>query len=150
VLINALHGEDLPVYGDGTNIRDWLYVDDHARALYLIMTQGQLGEKYNVGGRNERTNLQVVHRICNLVDTMSPSEHPRRDQITYVTDRPGHDHRYAIDATRLETELGWMAQENFESGMEKTIRWYLDNEAWWRPLHDKIYGGERLGLAAKK
>lgn len=146
VFINALHGEKLPVYGDGSNIRDWLYVDDHARALYLIMTQGQLGEKYNVGGRNERTNLQVVHSICDLVDKFSPANNPRREQITYVTDRPGHDQRYAIDATRLENELGWKAEENFETGMEKTIRWYLDNQNWWLPLHHKIYGGERLGL----
>lgn len=146
VFINALGGAPLPVYGDGSNIRDWLYVDDHARALFLIMNKGRLGEKYNVGGRNERTNLQVVHRICDLVDTMRPGDRSRREQITYVTDRPGHDHRYAIDATKLEKELGWRAQEDFESGMEKTIRWYLDNEKWWRPLHDKIYAGQRLGL----
>ena len=150
VFINALHGKPLPVYGDGSNIRDWLYVEDHARALYLIMTKGRLGEKYNVGGRNERTNLQVVHRICDLVDQMRPAaERPRREQITYVTDRPGHDRRYAIDAGKMESELGWQAQEDFDSGMEKTIQWYLDNEAWWRPLHHKIYGGERLGLEKK-
>ncbi len=150
VFINALHEKNLPVYGDGSNIRDWLYVDDHARALHLIMTRGRLGEKYNVGGRNEHTNLQVVHRICDLLDTMRPADKSCRELITYVTDRPGHDHRYAIDATRLETELGWSAQENFETGMEKTIAWYLDNEDWWRPLHNRVYGGERLGLAAKK
>ncbi len=146
VLINALHGKPLPVYGDGSNIRDWLYVEDHARALYLVLTKGRLGEKYNVGGRNERTNLQVVHCICDVLDDLRPVARPRRELITYVTDRPGHDQRYAIDASKLETELGWAAQDDFESGMAKTIRWYLDNENWWRPLHDKIYGGERLGL----
>ena len=146
IFINALNGDPLPVYGDGSNIRDWLYVDDHARALHMILTQGRLGEKYNVGGRNERTNLQVVHQVCDLLDDAQPSDNARRELITYVTDRPGHDHRYAIDATKLENELGWRASENFESGMEKTVRWYLDNENWWKPLHDKIYKGERLGL----
>ncbi len=147
VFINALHGEKLPVYGDGSNVRDWLYVDDHAKALHLILTQGRLGQTYNVGGRNERTNLQVVHRICDLLDEKRSNETSRRDLITYVTDRPGHDHRYAIDANKLESELGWRAKEDFETGMEKTIGWYLDNEAWWRPLHDKVYAGQRLGLA---
>ncbi len=149
VFINALHGKPLPVYGDGSNIRDWLYVEDHARALYLILRAGRLGEKYNVGGRNERTNLQVVHRICDLLDQMRPAARPRREQIRFVTDRPGHDARYAIDASKLENELGWRAQEDFDSGLEKTIAWYLDNEDWWRPLHQKIYGGERLGLMTK-
>ncbi|PHR60809.1 MAG: dTDP-glucose 4,6-dehydratase [Robiginitomaculum sp.] len=147
VFINALHGEKLPVYGDGSNVRDWLYVDDHAKALHLILTQGRLGQTYNVGGRNERTNLQVVHRICDLLDEKRPQGISRRDLITYVTDRPGHDQRYAIDASKLESELGWRAKEDFETGMEKTIGWYLDNEAWWLPLHDKVYAGQRLGLA---
>jgi len=146
IIINALHSKPLPVYGDGSNIRDWLYVDDHAAALHMIFDNGRVGETYNVGGRNERTNLQVVQRICKLLDKLKPADKPRGDLITYVTDRPGHDHRYAIDATKLENELGWRAREDFDSGMEKTVRWYLDNENWWRPLHDKIYGGERLGL----
>ncbi len=149
VFINALHGKPLPVYGDGSNVRDWLYVEDHARALYLILREGRLGEKYNVGGRNERTNLQVVHRICELLDELRPAARPRRELINFVTDRPGHDARYAIDASKLENELGWSASEDFDSGMEKTIRWYLDNEDWWRPLHQGIYGGERLGLVSK-
>lgn len=146
IFINALNGDSLPVYGDGSNIRDWLYVDDHAKALHLILIKGQLGEKYNVGGRNERTNLQVVERVCGLLDAVKPADKSRRELITYVTDRPGHDHRYAIDAGKLEQELDWRALEDFETGMEKTIRWYLDNEAWWRPLQQKIYKGERLGL----
>ncbi len=146
IFINALEGQPLPVYGDGSNIRDWLYVDDHAKALHIILTRGQLGEKYNVGGRNERTNLQVVRRVCDLLDEMMPVDKPRRELITYVADRPGHDQRYAIDATKLEDDLGWCAQEDFKSGMAKTIRWYLDNESWWRPLQKKVYKGERLGL----
>jgi len=146
VFINALSSEPLPVYGDGSNIRDWLYVDDHAKALHMILSKGKPGEKYNVGGRNERTNLQVVHRICDLLDDIKPLDTSRRDLITYVSDRPGHDHRYAIDASKLETELGWKAEEDFESGMEKTIHWYLKNENWWRALQKKVYKGERLGL----
>lgn len=146
IFINALQGDPLPVYGDGSNIRDWLYVDDHAKALHIILSKGQLGEKYNVGGRNERSNLQVIHQICDFLDDIRPTGTSRRKLITFVADRPGHDLRYAIDAGKLERELGWRARENFESGMEKTIRWYLDNEAWWRPLQKKIYQGERLGL----
>ncbi len=146
MILNAREGKPLPVYGDGSNIRDWLYVDDHVRALYLILAKGRLGEKYNVGGRNERTNLQVVHQVCDLLDTLSPDRNSKRQLVKYVTDRPGHDQRYAIDATRLEQELGWRAQEDFESGMEKTVRWYFDNEDWWKPLYQKIYRGERLGL----
>lgn len=146
MFINALHGKPLPVYGDGSNVRDWLYVGDHARALHVILTRGRVGEKYNVGGRNERTNLQVVERACALLDSLLPADRPRRELITNVTDRPGHDRRYAIDATKLEKELGWRAEENFDSGMEKTIRWYLDNKDWWKPLHQNIYKGERLGL----
>ncbi len=146
IFINALAGKALPVYGDGSNIRDWLYVDDHAAALHLIFAKGRVGEKYNVGGGNERTNLQVVSCICELLDKLVPVERPRSELITFVTDRPGHDQRYAIDASKLESELGWRAVDDFASGMAKTLRWYLDNEAWWRPLHDKVYKGERLGL----
>ncbi|MEM1389517.1 MAG: dTDP-glucose 4,6-dehydratase [Pseudomonadota bacterium] len=147
IILNALDGRDLPIYGDGSNVRDWLFVDDHARALYIIMTKGDLGEKYNVGGRNERTNLQVVHTICDLLDEFrAKGSGSYRDQIVFVTDRPGHDARYAIDATKLETELGWKAEENFDTGLRKTVEWYLSNDAWWRPLREKTYTGERLGL----
>lgn len=148
VILNALHCKPLPVYGNGTNIRDWLYVDDHAKALRLVVTCGRIGEKYNIGGRNERKNIDVVHRICDLLDRLAPKAQPHRSLITFVADRPGHDHRYAIDATKLETELGWRAEENFDTGIEKTIGWYLANEWWWRPLREKVYSGERLGLAA--
>jgi len=148
VILNALHGKPLPVYGTGHNIRDWLYVEDHARALHLVLQRGRLGEKYNIGGRNERRNIDVVHRICDTLDRLAPGKKSCRELITFVADRPGHDHRYAIDASKLETELGWRAQENFESGIEKTVRWYLANEWWWRPLREKVYSGERLGLAA--
>ncbi len=149
VILNALDGKQLPVYGDGSNVRDWLYVDDHAKALHLILTQGTPGETYNVGGRNERSNLTVVELICDTLDRLKPAAAARRQLITFVTDRPGHDHRYAIDATKLETTLGWRAEETFETGLEKTIRWYLDNEAWWRPLRERVYSGERLGLVVK-
>ncbi|EQA98607.1 dTDP-glucose 4,6-dehydratase [Sphingobium quisquiliarum P25] len=145
-ILNALEGRALPVYGKGENVRDWLYVDDHARALDLIIEKGVPGETYNVGGRNERRNIDVVRRICTVLDKLMPVEAPREGLIEFVTDRPGHDARYAIDATKLETELGWRAQENFDSGIEKTVRWYLDNAWWWRPLRDR-YEGERLGLA---
>ena len=150
VILNALHGKPLPVYGDGSNIRDWLFVEDHARALHLIASQGHLGETYNVGGRNERTNIEVVRTICAILDRLAPKSHPHADLITFVTDRPGHDARYAIDATKLETELGWRARETFETGIEKTVAWYLANEAWWRPLRDKVYTGERLGILEPK
>ncbi|WP_186393068.1 MULTISPECIES: dTDP-glucose 4,6-dehydratase [unclassified Pannonibacter] len=145
IILNALHGKPLPVYGDGTNIRDWLYVEDHAKALHLIGGAGRLGEKYNVGGRNERKNIDVVQSICAILDKLQPADRPRSELITFVSDRPGHDHRYAIDATKLETELGWRAEETFDSGIEKTVQWYLENEWWWRPLRDKVYTGERLG-----
>ncbi len=149
VTLNALEGKPLPVYGTGENVRDWLYVDDHAVALAMIADKGRLGETYNVGGRNERTNLQVVEAICDELDRLVPMDRPRRELIEFVTDRPGHDQRYAIDATKLETELGWRASENFETGLKKTIRWYLDNEAWWAPLRSDVYGGERLGVLTK-
>lgn len=145
VILNALHGKALPVYGDGSNVRDWLYVDDHARALVMILENGRAGEKYNIGGRNERTNLQVVERICDLMDAMAPKAPPHRDLIEFVTDRPGHDHRYAIDATKTENEIGWKAQEDFDSGIEKTVRWYLENRDWWEPIRNQVYAGERLG-----
>lgn len=145
-ILNALAGRALPVYGTGANVRDWLYVDDHARALDLIAERGQPGETYNVGGRNERRNIDVVRQICAVLDELVPASRPREELIEFVTDRPGHDARYAIDATRLETELGWRAEDDFNSGIAKTVRWYLDNEWWWRPLRDR-YDGERLGLA---
>ncbi len=145
-ILNALHGRELPVYGTGQNIRDWLYVDDHVAALDLIATKGRVGETYNIGGRNERTNLAVVEQICDLLDEMRPKETSHRSLITFVRDRPGHDLRYAIDASKLEQELGWQARETFDSGIEKTVRWYLANEWWWRPLREKVYRGERLGL----
>jgi dTDP-glucose 4,6-dehydratase len=144
-ILNALAGERLPVYGQGANVRDWLYVEDHARALDLISERGRVGETYNVGGRNERRNIDVVRRICSVLDELVPGNRPREELIEFVTDRPGHDARYAIDATKLENELGWRAQEDFDSGIEKTVQWYLDNEWWWRPLRER-YSGERLGL----
>ena len=144
-ILNALAGERLPVYGKGTNIRDWLYVEDHARALDIIVERGRVGETYNVGGRNERRNIDVVRRVCSVLDQLAPANRPREELIEFVTDRPGHDARYAIDASKLENELGWRAEENFDSGIEKTVRWYLENEWWWRPLRDR-YSGQRLGL----
>jgi dTDP-glucose 4,6-dehydratase len=146
-ILNALHGRPLPVYGTGSNIRDWLYVEDHARALHLIASEGRLGQKYNVGGRNERRNIDVVTTICGILDRARPKAEPHDSLITYVTDRPGHDFRYAIDASRLERELGWRAKETFETGIEKTVIWYIENEWWWRPLREKVYSGERLGTS---
>ncbi|MBB5047017.1 dTDP-glucose 4,6-dehydratase [Rhodopseudomonas rhenobacensis] len=146
VILNALDRKPLPVYGDGSNVRDWLYVEDHARALGVILAKGLPGETYNIGGRNERQNIDVVRQICTWMDRLRPAETSHHDLITFVTDRPGHDHRYAIDATKLETELGWRAHETFETGIEKTVRWYLDRADWWKPLRDRVYGGERLGL----
>ena len=145
IVLNAMAGRELPVYGAGDNIRDWLYVEDHARALDLIASRGRIGETYNVGGRNERRNIDVVRRICTLLDEPMPAAAPRESLIRHVTDRPGHDERYAIDATKLETELGWRAQETFDSGIAKTVRWYLDNAWWWQPLRER-YDGQRLGL----
>jgi len=147
-ILNALDGRDLPVYGAGDNIRDWLFVEDHARALDLIAEKGRVGETYNVGGRNERRNIDVVRTICAVLDKLRPTNAPRETLIRFVTDRPGHDARYAIDATKLENELGWRAQEDFDSGIAKTVQWYLDNEWWWRPLRDH-YDGQRLGLIAQ-
>lgn len=145
IILNALEGKSLPVYGNGANVRDWLYVEDHARALDIIAERGRVGETYNVGGRNERRNIDVVMRICDLMDQLRQREAPHSQLISYVADRPGHDARYAIDATKLETELGWRALETFDTGIERTVRWYLDNERWWRPLRER-YTGTRLGL----
>jgi dTDP-glucose 4,6-dehydratase len=152
MILNALEGKPLPVYGDGSQIRDWLYVEDHARALVLVATQGAVGETYNIGGHNEKKNIEVVETICDILETLRPSsENPElhgksyKDLITFVTDRPGHDVRYAIDASKIERELGWKPQETFESGLKKTVRWYLDNEWWWRAVLDGSYQRERLG-----
>ena len=149
VITNALMGRPLPVYGQGSNVRDWLYVDDHARALVSIVEHGRPGESYNVGGRSERSNIEVVRAICSQLDSQQPRSDgkPHDSAIAFVTDRPGHDFRYAIDPDKLEREIGWRAVENFETGLTKTIRWYLANEAWWRPLRGSRYDGERLGLA---
>lgn len=149
VILNALDEKPLPIYGKGDQIRDWLYVEDHAKALVTVVEKGVLGDTYNVGGRNERTNLEVVETICTLLDELRPlkSKGSYRDLITFVADRPGHDMRYAIDATKLETELGWKAEENFDTGIRKTVQWYLDNEWWWGPLRSARYNGERLGRA---
>ncbi|MDH2343410.1 dTDP-glucose 4,6-dehydratase [Bradyrhizobium sp. SSUT77] len=147
MIIKGLAGEPLPVYGDGKNIRDWLYVEDHARALALVLERGVVGETYNVGGRNERTNLHVVENICHLLDEISPgATGSRRSLISFVADRPGHDRRYAIDATKLERELGWRADENFESGLAKTVRWFFDNQRWWQAILDRGYQHKRIGL----
>lgn len=136
VTLNALAGRPLPIYGKGDNIRDWLFVEDHARALWLVLNQGICGETYNVGGHNERTNLQVVHAICAILDQLRPRADGKSyaEQITFVQDRPGHDARYAIDPTKIMTELGWQPEETFETGLKRTIQWYLENEAWWAPL----------------
>ena len=146
MIIKALAHKTLPVYGDGSNIRDWLHVDDHARALLTIVQRGKPGEKYNVGTRTEKTNLQVVRQICQYLDKKHPAASPRTDLISSVEDRPGHDQRYAIDPSRIETELGWKAQENFSTGLEKTIDWYLNNKSWWQPLIDNHDNIARQGL----
>jgi dTDP-glucose 4,6-dehydratase len=146
MVLNALDGLPLPVYGSGSNIRDWLYVEDHARALGLILRNGLPGQTYNVGGRNERSNVDVVKQICMCMDQAIGSGCRHERLIKFVTDRPGHDQRYAIDASKLENELGWRAQETFETGIEKTVRWYLERVDWWKPLRETVYRGERLGL----
>ena len=148
VTLNALEGRPLPVYGDGSQVRDWLHVDDHARALRLVLERGATGETYNIGGHNEKTNIEVVKTICSLLDTMVPdSPHaPHQSLITFVADRPGHDMRYAIDAGKIEKQLGWVPRETFESGIEKTVRWYLDNARWCQHVQDGSYQRERLGV----
>jgi len=148
-IINGLEGKPLPVYGKGQNVRDWLHVEDHARALAMVFTQGRLGQSYNVGGRNERSNLAVVEAIADILDEQAPSAlGARRRLINFVGDRPGHDLRYAIDAGKIERELGWRAKFNFEAGLRDTIAWYMNNAAWWQPLRDARYAGERLGKIA--
>src|ERR1700754_2202323 len=148
IIIRALAGEPLPVYGDGQNVRDWLHVEDHARALATVLENGRVGDTYNIGGRNEQKNLDVVRMICDQLDQLRPSRDgaPRRRLITFVTDRPGHDRRYAIDATKLETELGWRARETFDTGLKKTVTWYLDHEPWWREILERGYQSARIGV----
>jgi dTDP-glucose 4,6-dehydratase len=147
IILNAIEGKSLPVYGQGTNVRDWLYVEDHAEGLITLLTHGKPGEKYNFGGDSERTNLEVVERICAVLDGMIPGPEPRRSLIRFVTDRPGHDLRYAIDASKAHRELGWKPHQTFEDGIEKTVHWYLENSVWWAQSRTTTYRGERLGLA---
>ena len=147
VILNALGGKDIPVYGKGENIRDWLYVEDHADALLTVLQKGTLGRTYNIGGENEVKNIDLVKIICSLLDELRPAAKPYADQITYVTDRPGHDMRYAIDPTRIRTELGWRPSVTLEQGLRKTVEWYLDNESWWKALQARDGVGERLGKA---
>lgn len=150
MILNALEGKPLPVYGQGLQVRDWLYVEDHARALYTVLTDGQVGETYNIGGHNEKRNIDVVHAICELLEELAPAKPADvahyRDLITHVQDRPGHDMRYAIDASKIQRDLGWAPQETFESGLRKTVQWYLDNQAWCRHVQDGSYQRERLGV----
>lgn len=147
VILNALAGKALPIYGDGSNVRDWLYVEDHADALLLVVQKGALGRSYNIGGENERSNLELVETLCAILDQKRPRADGKsyKDQITFVTDRPGHDARYAIDPSRIREELGWRPSVTVEEGLEKTVQWYLDNEAWWRALQDRDGVGQRLG-----
>ncbi|MDE4175228.1 dTDP-glucose 4,6-dehydratase [Phaeobacter sp. PT47_59] len=147
VILNALAGKPLPIYGDGSNIRDWLYVEDHADALLLVLEKGVLGRSYNIGGENERTNLELVQTLCAILDEKRPRQDglPYKEQITFVTDRPGHDARYAIDPSRIRDELGWRPSVTVEEGLAKTVQWYLDNEPWWRALQDRHGVGQRLG-----
>jgi len=148
VILNALAGKPLPVYGKGNQIRDWLYVEDHARALVVVALNGEIGETYNIGGHNEKQNIEVVQTICSILDEVKPKDSKYAEQITYVQDRPGHDMRYAIDASKIERELGWKPQETFESGIRKTVEWYLANEGWWKAVLDGSYQGERLGTGS--
>ena len=147
VILNALAGKPLPIYGDGSNIRDWLYVEDHADALLLVLQKGALGRSYNIGGENERTNLELVQTLCSILDEKRPRQDglSYKEQITFVTDRPGHDARYAIDPSRIRDELGWRPSVTVEEGLAKTVQWYLDNEPWWRALQDRHGVGQRLG-----
>lgn len=145
VILNALHGRPIPIYGKGENVRDWLYVEDHADALLLVLEKGELGRSYNIGGENERSNLELVQTICAILDKKRPENAPHADLITFVTDRPGHDMRYAIDPTRISTELGWHPSVTVEEGLEKTVTWYLENTDWWQALLDRDGVGKRLG-----
>jgi dTDP-glucose 4,6-dehydratase len=145
IILKGLSGQPMPVYGKGDNVRDWLYVEDHARALVTVLEKGKIGDTYNIGGWNERTNLDVVRDICRLLDTAHPQGAPHAKHITYVADRPGHDQRYAIDASKIARELGWKPRETFETGLTKTVAWYLANEPWWRAILDGRYSGQRLG-----
>ena len=144
-ILNALAGKPISVYGKGENVRDWIHVDDHVRALVEIVNNGRIGETYNVGANSERRNIEVVREICRILDDLSPDSAPHDRLITFVTDRPGHDARYAIDGRKLQSELGWHPRETFASGIEQTVRWYLDNRWWWEPLEQR-YAGGRLGL----
>ena len=149
MILNALEGKPLPVYGNGQQIRDWLYVEDHARALFLAATKGDIGETYNIGGHNEKANIDVVNTLCDLLEELVPSKpdgvNNYHELITFVEDRPGHDYRYAIDASKIDKELGWRPQETFESGIRKTVEWYLSNKDWWIRVLDGSYNRERLG-----
>jgi dTDP-glucose 4,6-dehydratase len=145
-IINALQGRSIPVYGHGANIRDWLYVEDHARALAAILKNGRPGDKYNVGARNERTNLQVVEQICKIMDGLKPASAPHRSLLQFVEDRPGHDFRYAINSDKIEKELNWSPMSSFEQSLQGTVRWYCENTSWWSAVQGKVYAGERLGL----
>ncbi|AZL86080.1 dTDP-glucose 4,6-dehydratase [Aliivibrio salmonicida] len=146
VILNALEGKPLPIYGKGDQIRDWLFVEDHARALYKVVTEGKVGETYNIGGHNEKQNLEVVQTICAILDSLVPKESKYQEQITYVTDRPGHDRRYAIDSSKMQRELSWTPLETFETGLKKTIEWYLNNQEWCQHVQDGSYQRERLGV----
>ncbi|OXX53574.1 dTDP-glucose 4,6-dehydratase [Vibrio sp. V12_P9A6T4] len=148
VILNALEGRDLPIYGKGDQIRDWLFVEDHARALYKVVTEGEVGETYNIGGHNEKQNLEVVQTICSILDILVPKETVYAEQITYVQDRPGHDRRYAIDSSKMQKELGWTPVETFETGLRKTVQWYLDNQKWCQNVQDGSYQRERLGVVS--
>ena len=146
VILNALAGKPIPIYGSGDNVRDWLYVEDHADALLTVVQEGEVGRSYNIGGENEATNLDLVKQICGILDEEVPTDRSYSDLITFVADRPGHDQRYAIDPTRIRNELGWRPSVTLEQGLQKTVRWYLDNEDWWRPLQERQGVGQRLGL----
>jgi len=148
VILNALAGKPIPVYGAGENVRDWLFVEDHADALLKVLAEGELGRSYNIGGENEARNIDLVQMICAILDKKRPAAAPYAEQITYVTDRPGHDLRYAIDPTRIRTELGWRPSVTLQQGLEKTVQWYLDNEDWWRALQNRQGVGDRLGVKA--
>jgi len=147
IIINALAGKPLPIYGNGENVRDWLYVEDHADALLTVLTKGKIGRSYNIGGENEATNIDIVREICAILDRLRPAARPYLELVNFVADRPGHDLRYAIDPTRIRTELGWRPAITLTQGLEKTVRWYLDNEDWWKALHNRSGVGNRLGGA---